>query len=206
MSSEKLCILYTFSHAHAHTNCIEIMPLNHDFQLETVISNHDFFVIWVCNKYHPFSNFHFPIYVVRYWIEMYICYNLQHWEGRGSIKRQEICMLCSNSDCKWWFVYGGRRKVKSKESRKFCSFMSYSCLIRLWYNIIYIYIKCIKVEASPNLLPCVMMVELIQIDTDYIYLDDLDKQSHMEHYNLSMSILSTTCLLGVNNKWIFINS
>ena len=66
--------------------------------------------------------------------------------------------------------------------------------------------KCIKVEASPNLLSCVMIVELIQIDIGCIYLDDLDKQNHMEHNNLSMSILSITCLSGVNNKWIFINS
>ena len=60
-----------------------------------------------------FGNSHFPIYLVRYWIEMYFCYNFHHWEARGSTTRLEICIL----GAKRWCVYGGRIKVKREGSR-----------------------------------------------------------------------------------------
>ena len=60
-----------------------------------------------------FGNSHFPIYLLRYWIEMYFCYNFHHWGARGSTTRQEICIL----GAKRWCVYGGRIKVKREGSR-----------------------------------------------------------------------------------------
>lgn len=78
-----------------------------------------------------FSNSHLLFYLLRYWILMYFYYNLQHWEGCGSATWQEICILSSNSNCRWCFKYAGRWKVKKKGGRKFCSFIFNSCLKRI---------------------------------------------------------------------------
>ena len=78
-----------------------------------------------------FSNSHFHIYIVRYWIRMYFCYNLQPWEAWGSTTRQEICFISSNTNSRWYFIYRGRWKVKSKGSTKSCSFLDCLCLTRI---------------------------------------------------------------------------